>query len=204
MSGLLAVGEQVSQFSEMKGPFVLKANHGSNMVTFVNEGRVLSIDELRDAEAWLTNDFGWIGLEWAYLNARRLLLAEEVLRSPDGSSPPPDYKLFTFDGKVEMIQVDTARFSDHRRMLRRADWSPIEGSLRYQPPDDPDPAPPSNLDLMLEWASELGRDIDFVRVDLYDLGDRVVVGELTPYPGCGTERFQPRSLDAWLGEMWRR
>ena len=55
---------------------------------------------------------------------------------------------------------------------------------------------------MLEWASDLGRGLDFVRVDLYDTGDRVLVGELTPYPAAGDERFEPQSLDAWLGRMW--
>ena len=56
---------------------------------------------------------------------------------------------------------------------------------------------------MLEWASILGQDIDFIRVDLYDLGDRILVGELTPYPNGGNKKFRPGSLDAWLGKAWR-
>lgn len=44
---------------------------------------------------------------------------------------------------------------------------------------------------------------DFVRVDLYDLGDRVVFGELTNYPGRAIPRFEPAALDLELGRHWR-
>jgi hypothetical protein len=87
-------------------------------------------------------------------------------------------------------------------MLRRADWSPLDGTLVYPPPDRPEQDRPQNFELMLQWASELGLGLDFIRVDLYNLGDRVLVGELTPYPEAGRGRFQPKSLDAWLGAMW--
>ena len=200
---LLDVGVLPSQFSERKGPYVLKANHGSGMVTFVGEGQVLSTDQLREAESWLAVDYGWGQLEWSYLGARRLLLAEELLGTPNGSYPPPDYKFYTFDGQVEMIEIHTQRFNDHRSMLRLPDWTLIAGKWFYERPDDPDWPRPPNLDRMLEWASLLGRRLDFVRVDLYDVGDRVLVGELTPFPGAGDDRLQPASLDAWLGKMWR-
>ncbi len=63
--------------------------------------------------------------------------------------------------------------------------------------------PPAHLGRMIEWASLLGRGVDFVRVDLYDVGDRVLVGELTPYPAAGTNAFDPATTDAWLGRFWR-
>jgi hypothetical protein len=199
---LLCVGDQPSMFAELEGPYVLKPNHGSGMVTSVDKGGVLSREQLREAESWLAIDYCWVELEWAYVGARQLLLAEEFLHVIAGDpDPPPDYKFFTFDDRVEIIQVDTGRFGEHRRMLRRADWTPIVGTLGDpRSPELVDSSPPPNLDLMLRLASDLGRGLDFVRVDMYDLSDRVLVGELTPYPGAG--RFQPESLDAWLGRMW--
>ncbi len=62
---------------------------------------------------------------------------------------------------------------------------------------------PANLDVMLDWAALLGRDLDFVRVDLYDLGDRVLVGELTAYPSGGNSAYRPAGIDVWLGRAWR-
>ena len=48
----------------------------------------------------------------------------------------------------------------------------------------------------------LGQDLDFVRVDLYDVGGRVLVGELTPYP-TGGNCYYPAGTDTWLGRAWR-
>jgi hypothetical protein len=66
-----------------------------------------------------------------------------------------------------------------------------------------DASAPANLDVMLTWAAQLGQGLDFVRVDLYDLGDRVLVGELTPYPAGGNSAYRPAGIDAWFGRAWR-
>ncbi len=200
---LLGVGERPSLFAERTGPYVLKPNHSSGMVTFVGEGEVPSADQLREAERWLALDYGRHYREWGYGGARPLLLAEEVLRSPDGSYPPPDYKLFTFDGEVELVEVVPGPGSGHRWTLMRPDWSRVVPKSLDPEPDTPDPARPPNLDVMLRWASMLGGAVEFLRVDLYDMGDRVLVGELTPYPGGGNATFHPPTLDAELGRMWR-
>ncbi len=79
---LLEVADRAAAFAERVGPFVLKANHGSQMVTLVQPGERLSPEELARADEWLATEYAWEDLEWGYLDARRLLLAEEFLRSP--------------------------------------------------------------------------------------------------------------------------
>ena len=44
---------------------------------------------------------------------------------------------------------------------------------------------------MIRIAETLGAETDFVRVDLYDLGDRVVFGELTNTPNAGKNCRRP-------------
>jgi hypothetical protein len=193
---LLRVSEDVSSFADLDGPFVLKASHGSMWVILVPEGRRLTEREMETARSWLSVDMGGESRQWAYRMAQRLLFAEEML-APEA---PPDYKFFVFDGRPEVVQVDLHRFTGHRRALFRPDWAPI-GALQVPLPDEL-PPPPPNLQTMLEWASVLADGLDFLRVDLYDLGTRVVVGELTCYPGAGKNRFRPGRLDLWLGGMW--
>jgi hypothetical protein len=41
-----------------------------------------------------------------------------------------------------------------------------------------------------------------VRVDLYAIGERIVVGELTHYPTGGNKSFDPPEWDAKLGALW--
>jgi hypothetical protein len=55
---------------------------------------------------------------------------------------------------------------------------------------------------MLQTAATLGRDLDFVRVDLYDVGRQIYFGEMTPTPGCGASRFEPELMDYRLGTLW--
>ena len=54
------------------------------------------------------------------------------------------------------------------------------------------------------WPRRSAKGFDFVRVDLYALGDRIVVGELTHYPEGGNKSFDPPEWDARLGALWPR
>ena len=198
---LIHTSDCIDDFVNLPGPYVLKANHGSGMVIFVGTVDRMTNRQSAMAEAWLSIDYCWDDLEWGYRDARRCLIAEEKLVSSDGEVPD-DYKFFVFDGSVQMIQVDSKRFENHRRLLLLPDWTPLEATLSYPRPSKVPEVAPANLETMSEWASVLGKGLDFVRVDLYDLGSQVLVGELTPYPGGGRNVFRPSSYDHWLGGKW--
>ncbi len=53
---------------------------------------------------------------------------------------------------------------------------------------------------MIKCATSLAAGLPFVRADFYDLGDRVVFGELACYPEAGCGRFTPPMYDAEFGE----
>ena len=55
---------------------------------------------------------------------------------------------------------------------------------------------------MIEVAERLGAETDFVRVDLYVLPNRIVVGELTSFPAAGDSPFDPPSFNARFGRHW--
>jgi hypothetical protein len=56
---------------------------------------------------------------------------------------------------------------------------------------------------MVAASEALSLDVDFVRVDLYDIAGTPYFGELTHYPNKGLSRFDPPSLDRRLGEYLR-
>lgn len=193
---VLAVADSARDLAELRGPFVLKANHGSGMVILVDEDRTLTADECATADQWIGEDFARWSREWGYAGVRRALIAEERMASPS----PPDYKFFVFDGRARAVQVDEHRFSDHRRSIMSMQWG-LLGGCEVRPPDSP-PARPDQFDEMTRIAEELAQGYDFLRVDLYNVGGRVLVGELTAYPIAGTGVFSPRSLDRELGAYW--
>jgi hypothetical protein len=59
---------------------------------------------------------------------------------------------------------------------------------------------PRNFDKMLEYATVLSQGSPFVRVDLYDTGDKVFFGEITFTPHGGLLRYYTTKA---LEEMWR-
>jgi hypothetical protein len=55
--------------------------------------------------------------EFAYLKIPPKLIVEELLKDERGEIPI-DFKFWCINGRVEVIQVDIARFSNHCRLLR--------------------------------------------------------------------------------------
>jgi hypothetical protein len=156
------------------------------------------------ADAWLGANYwrsGGAVTEWAYRTVPPRLIVEELL--DDGRlGVPNDYKLWVFAGRVAFVQVDIDRFTGHRRSLHRPDWSPIDARINYAQPDELPPRP-AQLDDLVRMAETLAAGIDFVRVDLYEFGKRVMFGELTNYPEAGRARMEPEAVLSELASGWQ-
>jgi hypothetical protein len=192
-------GTDVREISDLELPerWVLKPNHRSATVHLgVGDPDIEKL--LAVTDGWLRSEQAERLGEWAYGQARPLMLLEEWIG--ESEEPPMDYKFFVFDGRVALAQVDTSRFNGHCRRLFRPDWTPVEVTLRWPP--GPEVARPERLAEMVEAASVLGAPFDFMRIDLYDDGDAIWFGETTPYPSGGLSRFDPSWLDRELGALW--
>ena len=209
---------------QLPAQFVVKPNHCSGLIWIVDRpgahgvvtgnraGRESgSVRTTRDeldwdqlvttCRKWLATTYADVDLEWPYRHIPRRILVEELLLTPDGRIPT-DYKFFVFHGRVRLVQVDTDRFDDHRRNLFLPDWTAVDARWNY-PPADEEPPRPESLERMIGMAEALGRETDFVRVDLYDIAGRIVFGELTSYPGGPhAPPFSPESFDGELGRHW--
>ncbi|HTS21179.1 MAG TPA: ATP-grasp fold amidoligase family protein [Casimicrobiaceae bacterium] len=188
-------------FADLPDAFAFKANHGSGWNVLVERRSDVSAAQLvKLGRRWLRTDFTIVGREWAYRNVHRAVYAEELLRTGE-SELPGDYKLFVFGGKVRVVQVDRDRFTRHTQVLYDERWNRIDGTVAgLQGPEVP---PPDSLDVMLRAAEKLSASVDFVRVDLYDIGGHAYFGELTSSPNKGLSPFRPPSLDAWFGSLLR-
>jgi len=208
---------------ELPESFVVKPTHGSGAVVVVSPRAPADakLPELggawiyahvrpdaadrehlaRVGAEWLEQLYGQgPNREWAYGPVPRRLIVEELLTGPDGGIPD-DYKLFVFNQRCRYIQVDTGRFGGRTQDFYRPDWEhvPMSGG----PPWAPTPQlPPDRLAEMIDLAERLSAQTDFVRVDLYVLPDRIVVGELTSYPAGGHSPFIPESFNAEFGTLW--
>jgi hypothetical protein len=203
--------------------YVVKPTHGSGAAIVVSdrasvEARLPSVpgdwsyqhvqpefasrdDIVRICRGWLRQLYGQgPNREWVYGRIPPQIIVEEMLADADGGIPA-DYKFFVFHGTCAYVQVDGGRFDRRTQDFFRPDWThvPLSGGPPWA---DPEPGRPACMDEMIEVAQRLGADTDFVRVDLYDVGGRVVFGELTSFPAGGDSRFDPECFDEEFGRHW--
>ena len=182
--------------------FVIKASHGSGMNIFVSDRHRLNVVEVGEIlESWLRQNFYFHLREWAYRDIKPAILIEENLFDAAGK-PPIDWKFLTFDGRVALLQVDLDRFGDHTRNLYDRQLKRLSARSTY-PSAKADPEFPRGIEKMFSIAEKLGRGLDFVRVDLYSVDGRILVGELTSYPAAGLELYDPPEFELALGDEWQ-
>ncbi|MGH7581332.1 MAG: ATP-grasp fold amidoligase family protein [Gemmatimonadales bacterium] len=185
---------------ELPRRYVVKATHGSGMIALVNaddpETRAAIAERAR---RWLAYPYWRKNGEWGYRGITPRLIVEEFLDAGDGKVPP-DWKWLCFGGRAALVQVFFDRFAHQTRSFYDPEGTPVDLS-RYYPAGPPMTLPPS-FGAMRAVAERLAEGFDFVRVDLYALGDRVVVGEMTHYPNAGNKVFEPPEWDVRLGALW--
>lgn len=184
-------------------PAVIKPAHASGLVSLLKDrGDAEAFRAAGTAERWLRIDHSLVNREWAYGSVPPRLLIEPACLA--AGRLPADYRFHMFGGQLSHIEVDFERDGRWSYAYRGPGWAP----LAVHDPDarghfSGDLPPPRSLGAMMEAATRLSEDIDYIRVDFLVADDRAFVGELTVYPAAGFERFDPPSFDLELGTLWR-
>lgn len=181
--------------------FVLKANQASGWNIFVDNKADVDLDALRsEVTLWLRRSYGKKKQEWAYQSFQRCVIAEEFLDAPDGRALS-DLKVYMLNGRVAFVHFIDGMIGDRSDAFMSEDWTAM-GFCREGQENLVDPTPPAGLSEMLSLSRELSTDFDAIRVDFLLVGDRFYLGELTPYPLSGMQKFIPNGFDRTLGDMW--
>jgi len=195
-------------FEGLPNSFVIKTNHGCGTNIIVKDKSQLDVEKTVNRLAfWLGINFFDYELEWAYKDIRKMVFVEEYIS--DLGESPEDFKFYMVNSECKMIDIHKDRFQNHVTIridqelnpfafINKSDLPKTKGIVEYFASFKK----PRNYYLMLKYAESLSEDFDFVRVDLYDLDNRVIFGELTNYPTGGWKRL-PKKLDLFLGSFWR-
>ncbi len=148
---------------------------------------------------------GWDELAASGLISHELIVEEVV---GDGSLLPLDWKAYAFRGEVELIlQVD--RNGGKRIRYYDKHWNTPAFLYYGQNKNNGNGngkslPPPRHPEEIIICASKISRELPlpFIRVDLYEDDEGVLLGELTPRPGHAFP-FRPQ-WDRHLGEAWER
>lgn len=143
--------------------------------------------------------------EAGYVNARAQVLVEELLLMPN-QELATQTAIYCFNGVPKFIRLSMRDQNQSRSFAwRNIDWTvlPFFQVSRQRPNLEASAInKPSLLNDMIEIASILSRGLDFARVDLYDLINRVVVGEVTIYPSGGNCFFVPLKYNKLVSNFW--
>ena len=194
-------------FDKLPNQFVLKCNHTSGVGLVICKDKTkLNVDDAKkELLRGLNDDYFKNSREWPYKNVKRKILAEEYKEDESGYELK-DYKLYCFDGKPFICQVDFgkgqgATRQDFSRNIYDMEWNFLD--VQYNHPNDPNKiiAKPSKFEEMKKLAQILSEGEPFVRVDFYNIGESILFSEITFYPIAGFGWFKPVDWDLKLGEL---
>ena len=186
------------KFSELPMSFVIKCNHDSGGVKIIDDKHKANIAELNYFfDKRIKLNYFWGAREWPYKEIKPQIVVEKYL-----GDTITDYKVMCFGGEPKLIFTCTERNSAAGLKVTFFDinWNKMNFERHY-PSSTHAIQKPKHLDEMLDLAKDISRDIPFVRVDFYEIEDRIYFGELTFYPGAGFEEFSPEEWDEKLGDM---
>jgi hypothetical protein len=199
-------------FDRLPDKFVIKTNHGTHWVLFVEDKAALDKDAARrQVNRWLKTNYYVNSREIFYKKVKPMIMIEELLEE-DSGAPVLDFRFFVFDGVTKFFSVQQRRVVDGERAITRftRDFEKLPIPVKSAtldatgaPAKDSLPVRlPPNMEQMFEIAGKLGQGFDFIRVDLYNPSGRILFGELTSLPMGGVRAFDPLICDRIFGQEW--
>lgn len=190
-------------FNSLPDKFVIKCNHNSGQGLYIckNKSEMNEAEVRSNLQKALETDYFIRFREWPYKDVERRIIAEKYIEdksSVDGDLK--DYKFMCFNGKVHCSFVCSERKTDLKVSFFDRDWMPMPFERHYPRSNNPIPKP-VHYEEMIRLAEVLSKGIPFVRVDFYDVEDKIFFGELTFFPGSGFEEFTPDIWDERLGSL---
>ena len=208
-------------FDRLPDKFVIKPNHGTHWILVVEDKRALDRAAARRlVQRWMKTNYYVNSREVFYRDVKPRIMIEECLEEESGK-PVIDYKFWIFDGVMQLSAVAQRKSVTANREAAMFDRDGHELPVQIEftnstfkkgqpvvPPvtarAGPRPALPANVATLARIAEKLGEGFDFIRVDLYSPGGRILVGELTSLPGGGVRPYEPIEYERMFGSYWKQ
>lgn len=184
-------------WDELPNQFVIKCNHGSGMNIIVKDKSQLNINTAQlQLDKWMVDDFTFRnGFEAHYHDIKHKILVEEFI--DDGHNSLFDYKFWCFNGVPKLYTINDG--NGHGDIM----YYKINGEEwnLYQVPVHEEYRQPKCFDQMTELATTLSQPFKFVRVDFYEVEDRVYLGEMTFTPGAFLFKYKKHEDNIEVGNF---
>ncbi len=176
-------------YESLPKSFVMKTNNASATNIIVKDKSNLDIKTTNtQLDEWLKLEYGRITATPHYSRIEPKILIEEYLHddNPINQVSLADYKFYCINGEPKAVMIYTERVPNShimKRMMYDMDWLPHMDWIGKKCVIGTSVEKPSTFDEMKRIASVLSKPFAFVRVDFYNVNNKVIFGEMTFTPG---------------------
>lgn len=183
--------------------FVLKCTHDSGgLVICKDKSRLDKVAAIKKLNHGLKQEYFKVWREWPYKDVPKKIIAEKYISPEPDVKDLPDYKFFCFDGKVKAMFVATERQVKGEEVkfdFFDADYNYLPFRQGHDHAKQK-PLKPVHFEEMKQLAGKLSLGIPHARVDFYDLGNKILFGEITLFHFSGLVPFEPEEWDRVFGD----
>lgn len=188
-------------FDKLPNQFVLKCTHDSGSIIICKDREQFDTKSaVKKLNKALKRNLYYAGREWPYKNVKPQIIAEKYMEE-DSSDGLIDYKLMCFNSKVKASVTCSERFSGSglKVTFYDTDWKRLPFVEKHYSASSVEIEKPRTYEEMIAIAEKLSASIPFVRIDFYEVQNKIYFGEFTFYPTAGFEGFNPDNWDLELG-----
>lgn len=184
--------------------FVIKCNHGSAMNIIVKDKSTIDKNKIeKTLTKWLSIKYGDLSYELFYNLIEPKILIEQYMEDKSNGCLT-DYKFMCFNGEIKYMQVVNERGTNKLRFnYYTPDFVPMKDvSWNAHPADYTKiDKKPKNFESMKEYATKLCDEFKLVRVDFYEINDKLYLGELTFIPASGRLTYKNPKTNLEFGNF---
>lgn len=188
-------------FDSLPNQFVLKCTHDSGGLVICKDKSKLNLRKAkRKIEKSLKRNYYDQNREWPYKNVKPRILAEKYMEDGNSGDSLSVYKIMTFGGEPKIIQtIQNDKKANETIDYFDCEWNLLD--LKQNFPNSATPlSRPKKLDTMLALARKMSEGFAFLRVDFYEINEKVYFSEYTFYSDSGLAKFTPAKWDKILGD----
>lgn len=181
-------------WDKMPEQFVVKCNHGCGYNIIVPDKKKMSILEVeKTLQQWMQEEYWKFFAEPQYRFIKKKILIEKFL-----GNDIMTYKFYCFHGEPKVVYVSSEydKYVDYFDMNWKRMGVYLSGHQHY--PEEI--KKPGSFEEMKKLARELSAEFPFVRIDLYDIDDKIYLSEYTFIPTGGYMHLFPDENEMIWGE----
>lgn len=190
-------------FVSLPNEFALKCNHDSGSTKLIYDKSKLTNKDYLEMKKFynsrLKYDFYKAGREYPYRGIKPYIIAEKMMKNHHDGTSVEDYKFFCFNGEPKILYVATERNADCKFDFYDMNFNHLD-IVNNHPNSSKMIEKPKSFEKMKKIASILSKGIRHVRIDLYEIDEKIYFGEYTFFHDGGFTLFDPKEWEYKLGD----